>query len=386
MNRVVEVAGLVIGLQASQWERIEAIDAMCGTLASIDAAPVFEIEFGIEPIALPAAPWDHADGDVRSWIRPDALFLAHGDFSVRVDATSARIGGTGHAVRAFRQLFPYVLAHFLAPYECFVLHGGAIHRAESTALVLGGTGSGKSTLVVGALCAGWTALGDDLVVVRSGVDGPEVIGIPRPLSVPGELAGTVPREYEGEPIPGDPRGRWRIAAGDEGQEWHRVTATLVAVHGATNDSAPEILTSEALATWLLYSYLARHDADRLREYVPVAASITRRGGWEVHHSVDPQARVAHVAASLRAGARLEDYGLVWLVAAPVTFIPRLFMSKELTIGTAKAEPIMRRRTNVRRSGPTRSTISSIDSSLTAAPSRVPEKIAHNGPSGTTHHR
>ena len=242
--------------------------------------------------------------------RAEALFLAHGDFSARVGATSARIGGTGHAVRAFRQLLPYVLAHFLAPYECFVLHGGAIHRAGSTALVLGGTGSGKSTLVVGALCAGWAALGDDLVVVRPGADGPEVIGIPRPLSVPGELAGTVPQEYEGEPIPGDPRGRWRIASGDAGQVWHPVTVTLVAAHGDTDADAPEPLTSETLATWLLYSYLARHDANRLRAYVPVVAAMTRLGGWEVRHSVDPQARVAHVAASLQAVPGGANYGLV----------------------------------------------------------------------------
>src|SRR5207245_2287338 len=85
------------------------------------------------------------------------------------------------------QLFPYVVTHLLALHDLFVLHAGAIQQDDRAVLVLGGTGTGKSTIVASAASAGWRALADDLVIVRIGSHGPEVTGIPKPLSVPDDV-------------------------------------------------------------------------------------------------------------------------------------------------------------------------------------------------------
>ena len=150
--------------------------------------PRLEITFGPRACRLPPEPCDLADGDVRAWWKGNELLLGHGPFAAEVSATTAHIGGDGNLVRGFRQLLPYVISHLLQVHGRFVLHGGAIQREGRALLVLGGSGSGKSTLVVSALAAGWEALGDDLVAVRLGHAGPEVMGIAKPLAVPADVA------------------------------------------------------------------------------------------------------------------------------------------------------------------------------------------------------
>lgn len=295
-RRVVEIAGIPTALHTSDRARTDAVDAVCSELRATGSAPVFEIDFTSRPAPVPPGPWPHTDGDVRARWHDGDCFLAHRGITAHVGATTARIGGDGDLARAFRQLFPYAIAHLLAGHDCFVLHGGAVRRGDSALLVLGGTGSGKSTVVVSALGAGWAALGDDLVAVRLGAAGPEVTGIAKPLHAPDDIARSLrfdPR-VRLRPLPGDARRRHRVVAGLTDPSWYRVDATVVASHGARPGSVLERLTTAETATWLLHSFLARHEPTRLRDYLTVAAELTRRGGYNLRLGTDPLQRVIDV--------------------------------------------------------------------------------------------
>jgi hypothetical protein len=214
--------------------------------------------------------------------------------AAHVGSATAHIGGEKDLARGFRQLFPYVITHLLAPHDLFVLHGGAIHHDDQAVLVLGGTGTGKSTLVASAASAGWKALADDLVVVRVGHDGPEVTGIAKPLAVPRDVVDAT--DLVAEPIAGDSRSRWHIAVDQSEPAWHPVSATLVSAHGDTVNGELRTLESRQLFEWLLFSFLSRHERNRLRRFLPVAAEVTCRRGWELRHGTDPNTRVEDVCS------------------------------------------------------------------------------------------
>jgi hypothetical protein len=300
---VVDLGGIATAFRGSDQEHVAAIAATCGSLRPHDGAPELEITFGGGACRVPADPWDLADGDVRAWWRPDGLYLAHGAFTAHVRGTEAHIGGDGNRARGFRQLMPYVITQMLAPYGRFVLHGGAIHVDGHAVLVLGSTGSGKSTLVTAALCAGWHALGDDLVVVRPTATGPVVTGIAKPLTVPAEVAGAAP--LPARPVAGDVRGRWELSADLADPSWYPVASTVVSRHGTSPAAELRPLAGRALSEWLLHSFLCRHDPTRLRAYLPVVAGTARRGGWELAHGESVECRVSS------AGARLGELRADW---------------------------------------------------------------------------
>ena len=295
-SRTIDVAGVGVRLDASDAPHVRALDAAVGALARHDGEPALRIRFDEHPEPLPWRAHQHADGDVRAWWTVDELLLGHGSLSAHVGASTAHIGGERDLVRGFRQLFPYVITHLLAPHGLFVLHAGAIQRDGDAVLVLGGTGTGKSTLVASAASAGWSALADDLVVVRMGRDGPEVTGIPKPLAVPGDVVGMI--ALAARPIDNDARQRWHVEVGPSEPAWSPVAATLVSAHGDVARSELRDLTSPQLFQWLLFSFLSRLEQSRLRRFLGVAAELTSRRGWEVRHGVDSSARVEDACSLL----------------------------------------------------------------------------------------
>ncbi len=295
MTRVVDLAGVATELDATDRAREDAIAATCSMLTDVTEPPTLRISFGKQAHRLPEERFDLADGDVRAWWCDDTLFLAHGAFTATARGTDARIGGEGNLSRAFRQLFPYLVTQLLAPHDRFVVHGGAIQRNGAATLVLGGTGSGKSTVVASALLAGWHALADDLVVLRPGTDAPEVSGIAKPLTVDRDVADAT--GLPNEAVDGDARGRCRLLVGVE-RGWFPVASTVLSAHGDTPTSAWHPLGTAALSEWLLYSFLARHDAGRRTPFLPVVAATVRRGGRELRHGTDGPRRIAAVAALL----------------------------------------------------------------------------------------
>jgi glycosyltransferase involved in cell wall biosynthesis len=291
-TRVVEIAGVATRFQASDVERLRAVDSVIAGLPVHRGDHVLEVTFGTDATPTPEGRHDYADGAVRAWWRGDDLFLTHGRFAAHVGGTRAQLSGDGEPGRAFRQLFPYVVTHLLASRDLYVLHAGAVQRGHHAVLVLGGTGSGKSTVVVGALRSGWTALADDLVVVRLGQEGPEVLGIAKPLAVPADIVEAVPVPVH--PIVGDVRGRWQVPADASSPAWFPVASTIVSAHGAASEGGFSALTSKELFEWLLYSFLARHERGRLRCYLRVAAALTCLESWQLYHGRDASTRVRQV--------------------------------------------------------------------------------------------
>lgn len=289
IERTVDVAGVPVRFESSDRERQRAVDAALAGLRPADGRAVFTVGFGPEARLQPERPWDHVDGDVRAWWEgDDLLILAHRELSARVTSDAAVIGGGGNLARGFRQLLPYVLTHLLAGTERFLVHAGAIECDGRALVVLGGSGSGKSSLVAGARRAGWRALGDDLAVLTGG-DDPRVRAIGKLIAVPPDVVAAC--GFAGRPLDGDPRGRWVMPA-DADTGWYPVSGAVLSAHG--DDPAPSLepLPSDELVRWLLFSFLASRQPTRLRQFLPVAAAVTRRRGWTFRHGRPPAASVA----------------------------------------------------------------------------------------------
>ena len=302
LARSVDLVGIATRFQASDRARADAVDAVIGLLPPHPGPCQLEVAF--DAVTSPSAhePWTYADGEVRARWSGDDLFLGHGPFRARVANNAAVIGGEGNLTRAFRQLFPYIITHLLAGRGRFLLHGGAIERDGHATLVLGGSGSGKSTLVVCAFQAGWRVLGDDLVALRFLSDGSgviEVTGIAKPVLAPVEALHAV--GLAAQPVDGDPRGRWEVdvAVGTPFGAWYPVTSTLLSDHGHDATTELEVLTSQQLVEWLLFSHLASHEPGRLRRFLPVAAAIASHQGWVVRHSGDTERRSGETSSLLR---------------------------------------------------------------------------------------
>jgi hypothetical protein len=302
LARCVDLVGIATRFQASDRARADAIDAAIGLLPPHPGPWQLEVAFDADPAPSPHEPWTYADGEVRARWSGDDLFLGHGPFRARVGNDAAAISGEGTLARAFRQLFPYVITHLLAGRGRFLLHGGAIERDGQATLVLGGSGSGKSTLVVCALQAGWGVLGDDLVALRFGSGGSgavEVTGVAKRVLAPIEAVHTV--GLAARPVEGDPRGRWEVDVDVEAPlgAWYPVTATLLSSHGHDATTELELLPSQQLVEWLLFSFLASHEPSRLRRFLPVAAAIASHRGWVVSHSGDAERRSSETSSLLR---------------------------------------------------------------------------------------
>ncbi len=288
--RVINVAGVPIRFVASDRVRARSIAGAVGALPLHHGPAGLTVTFGSCPVGLARRSCDHADGDVRAWWEGEHLLLAHGGLSCRVNDTSAVIGGDGNTVRGLRQLLPYILTHLLAEHDRFVLHAGAIERSGQVVLVLGASGSGKSTLVVGALRAGWRALADDLVVVRDRA-APEACGIGKPIAGPADVVRS--SGLTGRPLDGDPRGRWLLARSPQ-QGWFPVVGTVVCSQSAAIRPSLQPLSSKGLVEYLLLSFLSAKQLGRLREFLPVAAAVTRRGGWTLRHSRVPSEGLSRI--------------------------------------------------------------------------------------------
>jgi tetratricopeptide (TPR) repeat protein len=281
-SKTVDVGDVAVLFAAHDAPHAEAIEAAVALLpAAGDTSAEAMVEFGASGDAEPVE-WQHADGDVRArWYDDDVALFQHGSVRARVDDQSARINGDDDLRRAIRQLLPYLLTHLLATRHRFVLHGGAIVRDGQAVLVLGPTGSGKSTLTVSAAEAGWAVLSDDLVAVRLAGDQVEARGIAKPLLVPGALAERL--GLDAHPAERDLRERWVVTGVEADDRWYPVAASIVSERSDENDAGAQVLSSQQLFEWLLFSFLAGRDEKRLRLYLPVAAALTRRGGGLVRH-------------------------------------------------------------------------------------------------------
>lgn len=289
-TRAIQVGSWAVGWRSPRlgpWE--EAVRRLARHFPAADAsAAVGWVEFG--PMS------SEGDGSGSTYERlevPPATLRFH-DRRVEVGA------GGSEALVAVERSFAYAVAWLLAPQRGWLLHGAGVHapprRSErpTSILVTAPAGGGKSTVAAAAVEAGWTVLGDDMVVVTDASSGPQVCGVPRPLAVPPDLGGST----TGWPaIPGDPRGRRSLRV-DATSAWTRVGAVAVVAHGQEIDTTVHLVPGTSLLRPLLDAHFAPQVADWLPRYLPVAATLSRLPTWQILLGVGAGRRLRSTAAAL----------------------------------------------------------------------------------------
>ena len=191
---------------------------------------VAEIRVEPEPPARPTRAPDEVYEAISLWRDGDELVVdSGGPLLAHVTATRAIVGGAlGHAPSdnaMLRRIVHHVISHILSLNGRLVAHGAAVGRSGGAVLLLGGSGAGKSTSAYLASLAGWSLLGDDLIVVRLVDGGVEAIGIHRAVAVPPEVS-----EADAAGIELDPRHRRRPNV-ELDRRPHRVAAVALVAHG-----------------------------------------------------------------------------------------------------------------------------------------------------------
>jgi hypothetical protein len=288
---IVDIAGVPVGVGASDLPRAEALATAFGRLPPHSGPAAAQISFGEGMPAVPTGAPDESYGAFHVWRRGLELFLAHGDHVAGVvTPDAATFGGAPSA--AFRNLVQLALGHVLGFAERFVLHAGVIERGARVALVLGDSGAGKSTVTISAHVGAWRALGDDIALVAVDATGVRVMTLGLPLAFPGELfASPLPGS---EPMAGDPRGRWTLASPppDGGRE---VTDLVVATHSTAAEGSLERIRAMDSFEQVIGAFVAMNEPLLLRRFFPVASVLSRARAWRLGLPSEGARRVAGVA-------------------------------------------------------------------------------------------
>lgn len=297
---IVDMAGLPVLLRATTPSEGDALAALLGWLPSHDGPAQLEIVVEPEPPITPTGTPQERYGDVTVWRDGPKLAVGHPSGAVaRMDGRMAVVGGGGSELRrAFRQLFPFVATHLLAGHDRFVVHAGVVATDGAALGVLGVTGAGKSTLVLAALLSagGWTALGDDLAVVRAAPAGVEITAIRRPFSFPADVGATM---ADASPLPGDPRERWELPA-DSAEGWLALGGLVRVAHASGTAGHLRPWAPTAVLRTMVGAFASAPDPAPLRRWLPLAGAMSRLPAWELLHGTDPSTRLAEAGRSLDA--------------------------------------------------------------------------------------
>jgi hypothetical protein len=295
---VLDLAGVPIRFRATDATRAGAIHGVLARMPSSGGEPVAQFTFSRHRLPPPDRPADEHQSGVEFWHDDDALSIASGpEVGGRVQLREATLGGySPNLGRLFHQLAPFMLASLLAPHGRFLLHGGAIQRDGEAVIVLGDSGLGKSTLIFGALKAGWNVLSDDLVVVRADGPGPMVSGIPKSLAVPQEILGD---DVDGFALAPDARSRRALAFEDWDRGAYPVKAVVVVAHGDREQTLVETIESSQMLELLMRGMLSRQPTN-VRGYVRLAIALCALPARRLLHSRAPETRAQQAAEAVAA--------------------------------------------------------------------------------------
>jgi hypothetical protein len=298
---VVDVGGVAMRLTASDSVRAGAVAALFRHALPASGAPECLVRFTSDEFECPTdVPVTLLDG-LELW-RPDAgeltLRSANG-LSARVSAHEIAVAGDAPSLaREFRYVAMIALTHVLASRGRHVLHGGAVVCDDRALLVLGGSGTGKSTLVLGALRSGWTALTDDLVAVHRGSDTVLAVGLPRPISVPRDV---VFDEFaEGAEVPDDARNRVELPGATLTLSSHPIGGVILVSRGDAAEARVEPVAAHDALRAILGASTSIANPQLVREVFSIAAAVARLPAWSLQHGSDPSSRLH------QASLRLED--------------------------------------------------------------------------------
>jgi hypothetical protein len=174
-------------------------------------------DVGIRTAAVPHA----LDGSTAAgvlWQAAPDRFLLHAPGVARFlveDAARLTIdpvpGTDGTLVQRFVEMAP--LAALAWQRQLLVFHAAAVARPEGAVLLAGDSGSGKSTLLGSLLARGWQMLADDLSVVRTGSDSPEVLPTCGAVALWPDAVATIDLSWTEGAATRDPSGRQVFPAG-----------------------------------------------------------------------------------------------------------------------------------------------------------------------------
>ncbi len=297
----VRVAGLVLRIEAEQVSDVSLLERLLGVSVA-DGEPDATLVIGAAVPALPSershyqSPYgDHWDDGVRH------SFWHHWGLGAVVEADRAQLGGPATGYRrwvAVRNSMLFVLARLFYERGRFVVHGAAIQRDGLGLLVVGDSGAGKSTLAYLASRAGWSVLGDDMVVIEpvsDDTDGPVTVrGIPRVPSIPGEVARLT--DAQGEPLPDDERDRVELVGFPLDHDSAPVSGVLVCGHGDDDGHVRRLDVISAVEA-LMPAFVLSALAEPVRRWFPTAMALGRGPSVELGHP-------RHVDDRLRSAARL----------------------------------------------------------------------------------
>ena len=296
-GRVLLLADVPTELIAATEAHAGALELMFAALPSTDATPWARIDFAPGRIDLPARPCDESLGDLQCWHEPGGVVVEHvSGMTARVHDGTATIRGDGADLAlVLRWICQPVLAYLLAPFDRFLLHAGAVGRDGRALVLLGQTGSGKSTSTYAALRAGWDVLGDDHVVLRRGSSGIEVTGIPKPLSVPGEVAADLPH---GARRMHDVRDRWELPADVIATGWWQLSSAVAVRHADSLGGEVEPVDRLRLLREIIAAFPASGSREPLGRFMPLAGELSRLSHSELRLGRDPGQRVERAPALL----------------------------------------------------------------------------------------
>ncbi len=287
----VVVAGLLIELVANDPGDLDLLHRVLGSVPGTPSSTGdVVIEIGPSP-ALPDRSPDFEGPYGNHWDDGTTHWFGHSwGLSMRASADHVLLGGPASGFErwvAIRNAMLFALARIFLARNRFVLHGAGIARGSTALIIVGDSGSGKSSLAFAAQRHGWDLLGDDMVVVDPSPL-PFVQGVPRVPSIPGDLARA--GEVTGEAVPHDERQRVELVDMVLSQGAHRVCGIIVAGHG-TGDGSIEEVAPPALLEVLVPSFVLSALPAPVRDWFPVAMSLSRLTAVCLRHASDPADRV-----------------------------------------------------------------------------------------------
>jgi hypothetical protein len=297
---IVDIGDVAVQLRSSDDERTEVLVRHLGAAPEHPGPAAASVRYEVEGPPTPEAPPRLTVEDIRLWQDGSTLRVLHASgASAVVSGDEAWIGGGGADIDGpFHRMLLVVVAQLLAHRDRFVLHAAALVPRRDAVLVLGDTGQGKSTTALAGLHAGWPVLGDDMVVLRPGADGPEVAGVARPGALPSDVGGDI----DGPLIVGDPRGRRIIAPSVFTRGWFPAGVVVRTAHGDAPEGARCALDPRAALYALMSAFPSALTPAFMRRYLPIAAALSRGPTFDLLLGSDPTRRLADAARLLDAPA------------------------------------------------------------------------------------